>query len=65
MRDALLLWTHRLTCGGCGRSSRATTGAGDMIATPEGWRCAACVGETATPPSDLAGEPETGADICG
>lgn len=42
-RETVLLWDRRLVCGGCGRSSHGHGIAGEMVATPDGWRCPRCV----------------------
>lgn len=38
-----LFYADRLICGKCDRTSRRTVGAGDFVATREGWRCPRCL----------------------
>jgi len=65
-RLTVLHWTRRHRCQGCGTKSRGRSLAGDMTATPDGWRCPRCLARAPALPKHAAfergalGESETG-----
>jgi len=50
----VLFWTRRHRCQRCGAPSERRTLAGEMVATPEGWLCVACLERSAEPKPDIS-----------